>query len=162
MPVERRIVSSILFLLTACAPSYAAKQAAQPIAPISPGDRLRVTHNGQCCTTPSIGLEQSLSRDTLVLQPAVGTPRVAIARSNITQIERWNQGRRHMAAGGALGLFAGAASGGLIGYQSACAHCDGDWRPLGALLGVIVGGGTGLIAGALVGAHRHGFWETVP
>jgi len=152
----------MLFLLAACTPSYAAKQAPQPMAPISPGDRLRVTHNGQCCTSPSIGLEQSLTGDSLVLQPGAGTPRLAIARSSITQIERWNQGRRHMAAGGVLGLFAGAASGGLIGYQSGCGHCDGDWRPLGAFIGVILGGGTGLIAGVLVGARRHGFWETVP
>jgi hypothetical protein len=162
MPVERRIVFSILLLLTACAPSYAAKQAPQPTAPISPGDRLRVTHNGQCCTSPSIGLEQSLSRDSLVLQSGAGTPRLAIARSNIIQIQRWNQGRRRMGSAGLLGFFTGAALGGLIGYQSGCGHCDGDWRPLGALGGVISGGGTGLLAGMLVGAHRHGFWETVP
>lgn len=162
MRVERRIVASILFLLAACAPSYSAKQAPRPIAPVSPGDRLRVTHNGQCCTTPSIGLAESLSGDSLVLQSGPGTPRLAIARSGITQIERWNQGRTHMAAGGVLGLFAGAAAGGLIGYQGGCGHCDGDWRPLGAFFGALLGGGTGLIVGVLAGANRRGFWETIP
>jgi hypothetical protein len=161
MPVERRIVASILFLFTACAPSQSATLAPKPIAPISPGDRLRVTHSSQCCTSPSIGIEQSLSGDSLVLQSAAGMARFAIARSNITQIERWNQGQRHMASGAVLGILAGAAIGGFTGYQSGCGHCDGDWRPLGALLGVIVGGGSGLVAGTLIGAHRRGFWEPV-
>src|SRR5438105_11034628 len=117
MRVKRWIVSSIFFLLTACAPSYSANQAPQPMAPISAGDRLRVTHNGQCCTSPSIGLEQSLSRDTLVLQSGVGAPRLSIARSNITQIERWNHGRSHKAVGSGLGFLAGAIAGGVIGFQ---------------------------------------------
>ena len=160
-PAERRIACSILFLVVACAPSYSAKQAPQPMAPISPGDRLRVTHNGECCTSPSIGIAQSLSRDSLVLQ-GEGTPRLVIARSNITRIERWNVGRTHVAAGGLLGFLAGATTGGLIGFQSGCGHCDGDWRPLGAFYGVVIGGSTGLLAGVLFGAKRRGFWETVP
>ena len=161
---ERRIACSLLLLVTACAtsPSYSAKQGPAPIASIAPGDRLRVTHNGECCSSPSIGLEQSLSRDSLVLQAGEGTPRLFIARSNITRIERWNEGRTHKAAGALMGFLAGAATGGLIGFQSGCGHCDGDWRPLGAVFGVVVGGSTGLLAGALFGAHRRGFWETVP
>ena len=159
---QRQIACSILLVVTACAPSYSANQAPQPLAPISAGDRLRVTHNGECCTSPSIGLEQSLSPDSLVLQAREGTPRLAIARSNITYIERWNAGRSHKASGALLGFLGGAAAGGLIGFQSGCAHCDGDMRPLTALGGVIIGGSTGLAAGLLVGAIRHGFWETVP
>jgi hypothetical protein len=120
-----------------------------------------VTHDGQCCTSPSIGLEQSLSADTLVLQ-AEGTPRLAIARSNITTLERWNEGQPHMLAGGLLGALGGAVVGGLIGYQSGCGHCDGDWRPLGAIGGVLVGGVVGALAGVVVGSYRRGFWETIP
>jgi len=70
-PAEQLTVSLTLFVLAACAPA-SIPQAPQPIGPISPGDQLRVTHNNQCCTTPSIGIEQSLSRDLLVLQPAKG------------------------------------------------------------------------------------------
>lgn len=162
MPAERRIACSILLVIAACAPSYSANQAPQPMAPISPGDQLRVTHTGECCISPSIGLEQSLSRDSLVLQAGEGTPRLAIARSNITRIERWNEGRTHKAVGALLGFLGGAAAGGLIGFQSGCGHCDGDWRPLNAFLGVVVGGTTGLAVGWLVGANRRGFWETVP
>ena len=157
-----KIALSILLLVAACAPSYTAKQAPQPMAPITPGDRLRVTHDGRCCASPSIGLEQSLTRDSLVLQSAGGMGRLAIARSNITQIERWNEGTRHKAVGGLVGFLSGAVLGGVIGYQSACGHCDGDWRPYGAVLGVIVAGGAGLISGVLVGLHRRGLWETVP
>jgi hypothetical protein len=156
-----RIALAILLLLAACAPSHSANQAPQPMGPIAPGDRLRVTHDGHCCTSPSIGLEQSLSRDSLVLQPERGAPRIAIARSNITQIERWKEGRTHRARDALLGFLAGAAAGGLSGYQSACGHCDGDWRPFGAILGVIGGGSVGLLAGFVVGL-RHGFWEIVP
>lgn len=152
---------SMLLLVTACASAHSENQAPQPMASIAPGDRLRVTHDGQCCASPSIGLEQSLSRDSLVLQPGVGAPRFAIARSNITQIERWNQGRRHKAVGAALGFVTGAALAGVIGYQSQCRNCDGDWRPFGAIAGVIVGGGAGLVTGVLLGMRRHGFWETV-
>lgn len=163
-PAERWIACSMFLLVTACAPSTSnsAKQAPQAVVSISPGDRLRVTHNGECCTSPSIGFEQSLSADSLVLQAGEGTPRLAIARSNITRIERWNVGRTHMAVGGLLGFLGGAAAGGLIGFQSTCGHCDGDWRGLGAFFGVVIGGITGGAVGLRVGAIRHGFWETVP
>jgi hypothetical protein len=60
------------------------------------------------------------------------------------------------------GLLGGATAGGLIGYQSACGHCDGDWRPLGGIAGAILGGGVGLLAGGIVGMQRHSFWETIP
>lgn len=153
---------SMLFFLAACAASPQANQAPSPVAPISPGDRLRVTHNGECCTTPTIGIEESLSRDTLVLQSEPEVHRFAIARSNITQIERWNLGKTHVLAGTTLGFLAGAVVGGLIGYESVCSHCDGDWRPLGAFQGVMIGGVTGLVTGLLFGAQPRGFWETVP
>jgi hypothetical protein len=161
----RRTLASVLFLLTACAPSRStrvAPPAPQPNAPISAGDRLRVTHTSQCCTSPAIGTEQSMSSDSLILQSPDGM-RFAIGRSSITRIERWNaRGRTHMGAGAMLGLLGGALAGGIIGYESQCSHCDGDWRPLGALLGVMEGGGTGLLVGLIVGASPRGFWETVP
>lgn len=56
----------------------------------------------------------------------------------------------------------GLPTGAVIGYSSACARCDGDWRPLGAIGGGVLGGLTGLLAGILVGAPHHGFWQAVP
>lgn len=159
---DLRLVSSIVLLLTACAPAHSANLPPNPIDPISPGDHLRVTHNSQCCTSPSIGFEQSLSRDTLVMQRVAGSPPFAIPRSSIIRIERWNRGQRHLAAGAVLGFLAGALSGALIGFSTSCSHCDGDWRPLGAIAGVILGGPSGLAVGMLFGAQRHGFWEPVP
>ncbi len=159
---DLRLVSSIVLLLTACAPAHPADLPPKPIDPISPGDHLRVTHNSQCCTSPSIGFEQSITLDTLVMQRVAGSQPFAIPRSSIIRIERWNRGQRHLAAGAGLGFVAGALSGALIGYSTACAHCDGDWRPLGAIAGVILGGTTGSLAGMLFGAPRHGFWEPVP
>jgi hypothetical protein len=152
----------MLFLLAACASAHSAEPLPTPVAPISSGDRLRVTHTSQCCTNPAIGIEYSLDRDSLVIQPEVGTQRFALPRSTITHIERWNAGQRHLASGSLWGALAGAAVGGLIGYQSGCGHCDGDMRPLGAISGAIVGGAVGLLAGLIVGAQQHSFWETVP
>ena len=157
-----RIAFSILLIVTACAPASLVTQAPQPTAPIATGDRLRVTVGGPCCNSPAIGIAASLSRDSLVLQPGEGVPRFAIARSDITRIERWNAGRTHKAADAALGALAGAATGALIGYQSSCAHCDGDWRPYGAFVGAIGGGVIGMLAGVIVGSYRHAFWETIP
>jgi hypothetical protein len=121
-----------------------------------------VTHTSQCCANPAIGVEYSLDSDSLVIQQRMGAQRLALSRSSITEIERWNPGRRHLLAGALLGLVAGAVSAAVIGYQSNCGHCDGDWRPFGAIAGAIVGGGVGVLAGMAVGAHRRGFWERVP
>lgn len=155
-----KIVFSLLFLLTACVPSQSANQAPQPLAPLAPGDRLRITHDARCCASPSIGVVQSISRDSIVLQSAEGNARLTIARSNIFQIQRWNHHETRMVRGSLLGLLAGAAVGGIVGYESGCAHCDGDWRPLGAYMGVLVGGLAGLLAGLFAGSH-YGFWETI-
>jgi hypothetical protein len=121
-----------------------------------------VTHTSQCCANPAIGIERSLDSDSLIMQSEVSTQRFALPRSSITQIERWNPGRRHRLAGALLGLVAGAASLSVIGYQSNCGHCDGDWRPFGAIAGAIVGGGIGALTGMLIGTYRHGSWQTIP
>jgi len=159
-PIRRSIVSSIVFLLTACA-SAPVHEAQDPVAPLSAGDLLRVTHTSSCCTNPSIGIGRSVGNDTLVMQPQTGQP-FAIPRSSITRIDRWNRGQTHKAADAGLGLLIGAVSGGFAGYSSGCDHCDGDMRPLSAMVGVIFGGTGGLLAGLLVGAYRLGFWEAVP
>ena len=156
----RRLWFSLVLVTNACA-SASTFPSTKSVAPLTPGDRLRVTHSSTCCANPSIGIEQSLSADSLVIQSQPGRAQFAISRSNITQIERWNRGSRHLAGGAVLGLFGGAVAGGFIGYQSTCGHCDGDMRPLGALEGVILGGGAGLVTGILLGARHHGFWETV-
>ena len=158
----RRIAFSMVLVLSACASGRPGSRSPNPITAISPGDRLRVTHTSPCCTNPAIGIEYALDRDSLVIQPEVGAQRFALPRSSITRIERWNRGRTHRQTGALVGLLAGATAGGLIGYQSACGHCDGDWRPLGAISGGIAGGGVGLLAGIIVGARRHSFWETIP
>ena len=155
------IVSPILFLLTACTSAYSVNPANDLSAPISTGDRPRVTHNNQCCTSPSIGVAESLTRDSLVLQPEMGHQRFAIPRSSITQIERWNPGQTHKLAGMGFGFLIGAATGALIGYSAGCSHCDGDMRPLDAAAGFILGGGGGALAGIVFGAGRRGYWETV-
>ena len=160
--IGRRMVSSLALVLTACASAQSARPSAVLVAPISSGDRLRVTHTSQCCTNPAIGIEYSLDSDTLVLQPEVGVQRFALARSSISGIERWHPGRRHLLAGALIGFVVVAVPASVISYQTNCGHCDGDWRPFGAVAGAILGGGAGLLAGMIVGSRRHSYWETIP
>lgn len=156
-----KIGFSILLMVAGCVPSPSANQAPEPRAPIAIGDRLRITHDAHCCTSPSTGVVQSLTPDSIVLQSRGRPPRLAIARSNIYRIERWNDHETHMARGALVGVLTGAIAGGVLGFQNACSHCDGDWRGLGAFYGVVGGGLVGLLAGLVVGSH-YGFWQTVP
>ncbi|MFL5602356.1 MAG: hypothetical protein ACJ77R_02945 [Gemmatimonadaceae bacterium] len=155
-----RIFSSIALFLAACAPVHRADLHLSR-APISSGELLRVTHASPCCKTPSIGVGQSLKGDTLVLQAYAGSERFAIPRSSITEIERWNRGRTHKVDGAIWGVLIGSASGGVMGYASGCSHCDGDMRPLTAMVGILFGGGLGLATGVIMGSFHHGFWEVV-
>ena len=66
-----------------------------------------------------------------------------------------------MGRGAALGFLAGVGLGALLGYESACSRCDGDWRPLGAIYGGFWGGLGGALLGLAFGS-RVGTWETVP
>ena len=152
-----RIVFAILLFLTACVPSQSVNEAPEPVLPIAEGDRLRVTHDARCCTSPSIGIVQSLSRDSVVLQSAEGRARLAIARSNIFKIQRWNARDTHMLRGAGIGLLVGAAVGALIGSMSS----DTDWRPVYEAVNSEIGGLIGLLLGVAVGS-RIGGWETIP
>jgi hypothetical protein len=163
LSVAHAVVSSLL-LITACKTAALAPNVS-PTAisnPVLPGERVRVTHNSRCCDSPLIGIQKFLTRDTLTLWLQRGTQSDAIPRENITEIARWNAGRTHKAAGVGYGFLIGAFAGGALGYSTACAHCDGDWRPLGAIAGSIVGGGAGSLVGLVVGTARRGFWEVVP
>jgi hypothetical protein len=95
-----------------------------------------------------------------VIRPDALT-RFAIPRSNITEIQRWNPGHRDLFDSAILGALGGALVGGFLGYQSGCDHCDGDMRPLSAMVGVVFGGGFGLLTGLFVGYSHRSFWETV-
>ena len=156
--IARPFICSIWLLLGACAPAYSTAPANR-VTTVSPGDRLRVTHSGQCCTSPAIGIEQSLDRDSLVMRPESGNGQVAIARSSITQIERWNPGPRHVGAGAVIGLFVGTAAGALIAYGGGHSY---EEKQLQALGGAVLGAGLGVAAGIFIGARHHGFWEAVP
>jgi hypothetical protein len=160
-PSMTRLIVSSLLLITACSSGTTAPNVAP--TPVSSGlssrDRIRVKHNSPCCANPSIGILTSSTRDTLQLQS--GTQSHAIPRESITEIARWNVGRTHKGAGAGFGFLIGVLAGGAIGYSTACANCDGDWRPLGATAGGVLGGGAGTLAGLLFGAPRRGFWEVV-
>ena len=66
-----------------------------------------------------------------------------------------------MARGAGLGFLTGVALGALIGYESGCSRCDGDWRPLYAIYGGFFGGLGGALVGLAFGS-RYGTWETIP
>ena len=152
-----KIVFSILLFVTACVPSQSVNEAPEPVAPIAEGDRLRVTHDARCCASPTIGVVQSLSRDSLVIESAEGSERLAIARANIFQIQRWNERKTHMLRGALIGLLAGAGVGAIIGSMNS----DSDWRPLSTAVDGMAGGVIGLLLGFAFGS-RYGTWETIP
>lgn len=159
-PSMTHLIVSSLLLITACSSGTAPTVAPTPVSSgLSSGDRIRVRHNSPCCVNPSIGILTSSTRDTLQLQS--GTQSHAIPRENITEVARWNAGRTHKGSGAGVGLLIGLLAGGALGYSSACANCDGDWRPLGVIMGGVLGGGAGALGGLLFGAQRRGFWEVV-
>jgi hypothetical protein len=151
----------IALVLAACTSTQPVVLSPDPVQPISPGDRLRVIHSSQCCTSPSIGVAEPTTGDSLIVRPDAAAQRFAIPRSTITQIDRWNTGQSHMLEGAGWGFLFGAAAGTFLGYIGGCSHCDGDMRPLTGAAGFVIGGGLGALAGMLAGTVRRGFWEKV-
>jgi hypothetical protein len=151
----------IALVLAACTSTQPVVLSPDPVQPISPGDRLRVTHSSQCCTSPSIGVAAPTNGDSLILRPDGLAQRFAIPRSAIAHIDRWNPGQTHLLSGTGWGFLVGAVAGAFLGYTGGCSHCDGDMRPLTGMAGFVIGGGFGALAGMLAGTVRREFWETV-
>jgi hypothetical protein len=158
----RLVVASTFFCLATAA--EAKQLRAQQDLPIDPGDRLRVEREpvlqGEQLSEipPTIGSLDRLQPDTLFLRFDVEGSPLAIARDEITRIEK-SRGETNSAGKGALiglgvgvGIGAAVASNDFLGGDSA-----GD-KTLIVLIGAGVFGGIG----ALIGANsRTEEWEQV-
>ena len=129
---------------------------ARPV--VSPGALVRITHTAICCGSPVVGTLVSIEPDSLRLvdpfRLQASKPRAVLPRSSVVSIDIGRRLGAQKGEGATVGLLVGALAGGAIGFATACAHCDGDWRPLGALVGGVGGGLLGLIVGTAVGASR--------
>jgi len=123
---------------------------------VSPGALVRITHTAACCSSPVIGTLVSLGPDSLrIVDPfrlQASKPRAVLPRNAVVSIDVGRRLGAHKANGAALGLIAGVLAGATIGYVTACSHCDGDWRPLGAVIGGTGGGLLGAIFGTAIGS----------
>lgn len=132
------------------------------LSDVRPETRLRVWHNDKaCCASPVIGTLVNYDADSLRLRVSTQPQPLALSRVSIDRIESERQAG-HAGSGALIGLAVGTVTGAIIGYSTACSHCDGDWRPLGALFGGAVGAVAGTLAGIIVGVGiRRDIWDPV-
>ncbi len=134
---------------------------AQKVAPLQPGQRVRV-HSALARTPELIGGVQSVGPDTLVVRYVDGgaSMATAIPLAYVTRLEVSRGQRSHWVRGLVIGLAAGATTGVILGATS-----EGDWlfsksdlALMGAVVMAPIGGLVGLGIGALMRTER---WETV-
>jgi hypothetical protein len=131
----------------------AASRAGQPPLAV-PGAFVRVTHSAVCCSSPLIGDLVSVDVDSLTIAPkmrSVSTASATLAKTSIVSLDVRRRVGSHKGVGALVGLLVGTVGGAVAGYSTACSHCDGDYRPVGALFGGVGGLFLGMIAGAIVG-----------
>jgi hypothetical protein len=153
------------FLTVALACFASSHALAQTPAVPRVGQRVRVT--SAIDHTPVLkGQVGAISADTLLLRQADGdgnTLNTAIPLGSIAQLDVSRGRRSHWVRGLVIGTVMGAAAGAAIGAAS---RDENDWLVLtevtalyGAMVFAPIGGGVGLIVGALARTER---WETVP
>ncbi len=136
---------------------------AQKVAPLQPGQRVRV-QSALARTPELVGGVQAMSADTLVVRHVDGTgaaTTTAIPLAYITQLDVSRGQHSRWGRGLLIGLAAGATTGVILGASS-----DGNWlfsksdlALMGAVVMAPIGGAVGLVVGALTKTET---WETVP
>jgi len=159
----RRVLVIAVVLASALAGTGCATTTGKDLSEVmSPDIRIRVWHNDHaCCSSPLIGTLSSYDGDSIRVRVPTQTQSMAISRASIERIESAREvGRGGWGALAGFGL--GTVVGGILGYSNSCSNCDGDWRPLGMILGGAGGAIIGTIAGTLTGlAIRREIWDPV-
>jgi hypothetical protein len=163
---------SMLYAITLAAPALVRAQApANPDWPVQAGSRVRILSpvfgdNRQTVTVVSS------TGDALVFRLSGQAASQTLSSGAISGMEISTGSRAHKAKGALIGLVAGAAIGGIIGYATwqrptcrdpqgfGCIALDfgrgGDAAFAGAAGGIL-----GTIVGALVGTHQTDTWVPV-
>lgn len=131
---------------------------AQSPAPVSVGERVRITTPSERGAYRLVGNVVAARPDTLLLQISdVATPR-AVAIGDISTLEvsrgRRGNGRRGMLYGLAIGAGAGALLGAATYRKPDCAGSSLCPSPDGPALDIVAGG----ILGGVVGVGAGGLW----
>jgi hypothetical protein len=164
---------SMLYAIALAVPSLSAAQtSSSPGWPVQAGSRVRIL-------SPVLGDERqtvtvvSSTSDALVYRQNSQVAPQTLNNGAITRMEISTGTRAHKAKGALIGLLAGAAVGGIIGYATwqrptckdpnslfGCIAIDfgpgGDAAFAGGLGGIL-----GTIAGALIGIHQTDTWVPV-
>ena len=164
---------SMLYAIALAAPSLAAAQTSSgPEWPVQAGSRVRIL-------SPVLGDERqtvtvvSSTSDALVYRQNSQAAPQTLSSGAIARMEISTGTRAHKAKGALIGLLAGAAVGGIIGYATwqrptckdpnnsfGCIAIDfgrgGDAAFAGGFGGIL-----GTIVGALVGIHSTDIWVPV-
>jgi hypothetical protein len=102
--------------------------------------------------------------DTLLFTAENQSTPILIPTASLTGLEVSRGKRSHILADAGLGLLAGVLAGGVIGYVSAhdAAKNGDDLAYFRVPVGALLGGGVGIVVGAVVGATRsRERWETL-
>jgi hypothetical protein len=164
---------STLYVIALAVPALATAQTAgNPIWPVQAGSRVRIL-------SPVLGDEKqtvtvvSSTSDALVFRQNGQAAPQSLSSGAITRMEISTGTRAHKAKGALIGLLAGAAVGGIVGYATwqrpTCKDPNNsfgciaiDFGPGGnAGFGAAFGGIVGTLAGALVGIHSTDTWVPV-
>ena len=109
-----------------------------------------------------VGTVVEVRADTLLFAADHQSTRALVPTASLTGLEVSQGMRSHIGKGAGLGFLAGAVAGGVVGYVSL--HdphsSDGDWGPVGAVVGGALGGVVGLGMGALIGSRSTERWDS--
>jgi hypothetical protein len=168
------IVPRIALLVAALLLTAPVDLFAQRGAPVSLGDRVRVTVPTEV-SGRIVGTLMQMGADTLVLAVKGRAEPLALPLASVTKFEVVRSQQNEVHRGALIGLFGGAALGGLIGAATTAKGnenlisprlfnepCSLETTGCRVLRGVVVGAGVGLLVGAAVGlAVKTYQWEEV-
>jgi hypothetical protein len=164
---------STFYAIALAVPALATAQTGgNPIWPVQDGSRVRILSPVLGDERQTVTVVSSTSEALVYRQNSQAAPQT-LSSGAITRMEIATGTRAHKAKGALIGLFAGAAVGGIIGYATwqrpTCKNPNNlfgciaiDFGPGGdAVFAGALGGIVGTIAGALIGIHQTDTWVPV-
>ena len=98
--------------------------------------------------------------DTLLFMADKRSVRTFVPTASLTSLEVSRGSRSHTLAGAGLGFLTGAVAGGVIGGTSG-STTNNEESGLAVAFGALVGGGAGLVIGAIIGSRHTERWDAL-